>query len=255
MWTPALGRIWRRKNKMYIIVLIAIFLLFYAIRHIFQSKTKLCKENLANIEYFISLNRNYSIFISEHISDKRNSDWKKIVDKSDRFFITDKGKVKKTNIKKYCVLYPSGEILNISHNLLNIPEGAYWVEDNDILDFKELSESEVALNSNDVLINMKKSKYPQSGYFITEIKNNLNIKIFPIAFGGYIKRDEKYILDNVINTVYSDIQFKNWYNCKNEYLSPGEIVSDPNNYGDNDCYWIYIFKTESGDIIKVGKYI
>lgn len=235
---------------MLILVLIVIFLLFHVMRYVIQSKTRLCKENLANIEYYISLNRNYSIYISG----KQKSEWEKVIDKTDNFYITDKGKVKKTNIKKYCVLYPSGEILNISHNSLNIPEEAYWIADNDIADFKEFSESEVTLNSNDVCINMKESKNPQSAYYTTEIKNNLNVRIFPIAFGDYIKKDKKYLLNNVINTVYSDIQFKNWYNCKNEYLAPGEIVFDPNNYGDNDSYWIYIFQTENGEIIKAGKY-
>lgn len=188
---------------MLILVLIVIFLLFHVMRYVIQSKTMLCKENLANIEYYISLNRNYSIYISG----KQKSEWEKIIDKTDNFYITEKGKVKKTNIKKYCVLYPSGEILNISHNSLNIPEEAYWIADNDIADFKELSESEVTLNSNDVCINMKESKNPQSAYYTTEIKNNLNVRIFPIAFGGYIKKDKKYLLNNVINTVYSDIQF------------------------------------------------
>lgn len=36
-----------------------------------------------------------------------------------------------------------------------------------------------------------------------------------------------------------------------EYLSPGEKVSDPNNYGNG--YWLYIFKTEFGDLLKIGK--
>ena len=44
---------------------------------------------------------------------------------------------------------------------------------------------------------------------------------------------------------------KNWYGCSKEYLSPGEKVSDPNNYGNG--YWLYIFKTEFGDLLKIGK--
>lgn len=236
---------------MYIIAVIVFVLVLVLLLSIMRNIKTLCMTNLKNIEYYIDLNRNYSIYIS----DTSKPNWKRIIDKDDAYFITDKGKVKKTKIKRYCVVYPSGEILNISHNLLNIPQNAYWIDDNDIQDFKELSESEVILNSQDVLIQIKESKNPQMVYFTTEITNNMNCKLFPIAFGGYIKKDGVYVLDNVINTAYSDVQFINWYNCRNEYLTPGETVSDPNNYGGDDSYWIYIFKTENGDIIKVGKYI
>ena len=59
---------------MLILVLIVIFLLFHVMRYVIQSKTMLCKENLANIEYYISLNRNYSIYISG----KQKSEWGKV---------------------------------------------------------------------------------------------------------------------------------------------------------------------------------
>ena len=35
----------------------------------------------------------------------------------------------------------------------------------------------------------------------------------------------------------------------------GESVSDPNNYGSGSGYWIYIFKTESGEIKTVGCFL
>lgn len=67
---------------MLILVLIVIFLLFHVMRYVIQSKTRLCKENLANIEYYISLNRNYSIYISG----KQKSEWGKVPGASWRKF-------------------------------------------------------------------------------------------------------------------------------------------------------------------------
>ena len=65
--------------------------------------------------------------------------------------------------------------------------------------------------------------------------NNMDCNIFPVAFGGYIKKENEFILDNVVDSAYSVKQFKNWYGCSKEYLSPGEKVSDPNNYADSSA--------------------
>lgn len=167
-------------------IIIPLFLLciFFIV---LSKKTKLIYEKSNLIDYYLSINRNYLIYVSE----TKKTYWKKINNKSGSFYITDNDKIHKDKIMAFCVLYPSGEILHISKNVKIIPEEAYWIEENE------------------------------------------------------------FILDNVVDSAYSAKQFKNWYGCSKEYLSPGEKVSDPNNYGNG--YWLYIFKTEFGDLLKIGK--
>lgn len=227
-----------------IFIIIFLVLSFYII----TQKKKYYKNNPLYLDYYISLKRNYSVYISS----TRKIKWIKVTNTSDSFYITDEGKVKKNKVKSFCVLYPSGEILQISENLLNIPNGAYWIEENKGIGFDKLMKDEVDLNSSKIIIENKKSNNPSKIYYSTEILNNMNCKIYPIAFGGYKLIGNEFILNNVIDTAYSAKQFINWYGCNNEFVLPGEKVCDPNNYGDGDLYWIYIFKTEFDEILKIG---
>lgn len=214
---------------------------------VLSKKTKLIYEKSNLIDYYLSINRNYLIYVSE----TKKIYWKKINNKSGSFYITDNDKIHKDKIMAFCVLYPSGEILHISKNVKIIPEEAYWIEENEGLGFEKIPVNEIDLNSSNIKISNKKSSNPSKNYYTTEIINNMDCNIFPVAFGGYIKKENEFILDNVVDSAYSAKQFKNWYGCSKEYLSPGEKVSDPNNYGNG--YWLYIFKTEFGDLLKIGK--
>jgi len=210
-------------------------------------KRKKAREKMfASLEYYLGLKRDYKIYVSV----KGLDNWQKIRSKSE---------IKTARLKNFCVCYSSGEILEIYSNVEKIPSDAHWIEDNrnEGLGFEEIAFDEVDLSQKEIEITNKVSKNPSGVYYETTITNKTGENIYPIAFGGYQKYEEKgaFVLDNVVDNAYSAEQFKSWYGLKRDFLASGESVSDPNNYGDGDGYWIFVFKTESGEIKTAGCFL
>ena len=213
----------------------------------FLKKRKKAREKmLTSLEYYFDLKRDYKIYVSK----KGFSNWQKV---------QSLGEIKKARLKNFCVCYSSGEILEIYSNVEKIPAGAHWIEDNrnEGLGFGEIAIDEVDLSQSEIEITNKPSKNPSGADYETTVTNKTSENLFPIAFGGYQKYEEagKFVLDNVVDNAYSSAQFKSWYGLKRDFLASGESVSDPNNYGDGDGYWIFVFKSESGEIKTAGCYL
>lgn len=227
----------------FLFIAVALISLFSALKIIKQQK-KESRRIYKSLSYYFGLKRDYKIYVSC----KGFSNWQKVQSLAE---------IKKSRIKNFCVCYPSGEILEIYSNVEKLPEGVHWLEENEGLGFEEIPLDEVDLSQKQIKITNTPSKNPSGVDYETTITNKTAENLYPIAFGGYLKDEEKgaFVLDNVSDSVYSAKQFKNWYGMKNDYLSAGESVSDPNNYGGGDGYWIYIFKTESGEIKTVGCFL
>ena len=224
----------------FLFIAVALISLFSELKIIKQQKKE--REWIyKSLAYFFGLKRDYKIYVSC----KGFSNWQKVQSLAE---------IKKSRIKNFCVCYPSGEICQIYSNAEKLPDGAHWFEENEGLGFEEISFDEVDLSQKEIEITNRPSKNPCGVDYETTITNKTGENLYPIAFGGYIKDEEKgvFVLDDVSDCAYSAKQFKNWYGLKNDFLASGESVSDPDNYGSGSGYWIYIFKTESGEIKTVG---
>lgn len=232
-------------SKMIFYLVISVLVIsqcLYKVLQIFAQQKRNWKDNYEKLSYFFGLSRGYKIYVSVKGLDK----WQQVF---------GKGEIEKLRIKNYCVCYASGEILEVYAIVKNLPEGAHWIEENEDLGFEKLDEDEVELNSKEIIIENSLNKKPCNVTYETKITNMTGGKIYPIAFGGYVKNGFKFELSNVVESAYSASQFRNWYGLQKDYIQNGESVSDPNNYGDGDSYWIYVFETESGQIKKTGCFL
>ena len=229
----------------FLFIAVALISLFSELKIIKQQK-KEHKRIYKSLAYFFCLERDYKIYVSC----KGFSNWQKVQSLAE---------IKKSRIKNFCVCYPSGEICEIYSNVEKIPSDAHWIEDNrnEGLGFEEIAIDEVDLSQLEIEITNKPSKNPSGADYETTVTNKTGENLYPIAFGGYQKYEEKsaFVLDNVVDNAYSAEQFKSWYGLKRDFLASGESVSDPNNYGDGDGYWIFVFKTESGEIKTAGCFL
>lgn len=123
-----------------------------------------------------------------------------------------------------------------------------------LIENKKLNIKEVDFTSNILEIShIKNKKHPYKKYYITQIRNNLDHKVKITKFGGYYIEGNYLILNNIIDSYYSHEQFNEWYFVKNNgWISPNEVVSDPNNYG-GQGNWIYFCEDEKGNTFIIGK--
>ena len=153
-----------------IFTILLLWFVLYAIQKLLKiilAKDKWNKSIIAYIEYYLGLKRDFLIYVS----DKGFDNWKKVQGKKSGAFLTSEGEVKKSHIKNFCVCYASGEVVQFYQNVERLPEGAYFIEENDGLGFEEIAFGEVDFSNAEIEITNRPSKNPCGVDYETIIKN------------------------------------------------------------------------------------
>ncbi|MDP6111082.1 MAG: hypothetical protein QGG53_04370, partial [Planctomycetota bacterium] len=147
------------------------------------------------------------------------------------------------------------QVLSASETFLPLPEGVEFVEEpphrrHDILNFSHLAQGVEFVR---ISFGPCSSRPGASDYYSTTIENISAVRIRVLRFGGFSKQWNSYRLNTINGDYFSDDEFINWYDAPLDgWIEPGESVCDPNNYGGDDCYWVYYFKTEGGEEFAAG---
>jgi len=158
-------------------------------------------------------------------------------------------------IMAFIVAYPNGKVLSAHREFFPLPEGTKFIETKltprkDILDLSMLKEGSAFVK---ISYSPSSSQRIKSDHYSTSIRNISDQKIRVIKFGGFTKSGEVYRLNTISGDYFPADDFINWYDApKNGWLQPGTTVSDPNNYGGGNGYWVYYFETEDGKKFAAG---
>ncbi len=203
------------------------------------------------LTYYYNLKRNYNIYIMI----EKNNNWEKIDKIENNFIYYKNNKISLNLIKIFVISYQNGELLDYYGEIDFFPEKLHDTNNPGLISDNIINFSDVDFSNNILDIkHIKNTKHPRKDYYSTIIKNNSNKSIKVIKFGGYTKNENKLYLKNVINSLYSNEQFNEWFYVKNNgWIKSEEEVNDPNNYGGNDGYWIYFCENELGHKFIIGK--
>lgn len=89
-------------------------------------------------------------------------------------------------------------------------------------------------------------------YYSTTITNRSTQRVRIDRFGTYIKKGRTLVLHSLTGGVFSGQQFQEWYELGDEWLEPGQVVTDPNNHSQIGVYWAYFGTTASGKQFVAG---
>jgi hypothetical protein len=89
-------------------------------------------------------------------------------------------------------------------------------------------------------------------YYSTTITNRSTEQIRIDRFGTYMKKGRALVLHSITGGVFSGQQFQEWYELGNEWLEPGQVVTDPNNHSQVGVFWAYFGTTASGKQFVTG---
>ena len=159
-------------------------------------------------------------------------------------------------VKSWIVAYPTtGEIVDYESLFDPLPPGIKsLIADSSV---SALTFSVDDLNDGLRMVQIQFGLSPthpqQKRYYSTMLTNISGQRIRCLGFGAYVRQGKAFELATVSGTLYSDIQFEEWYGVRRGgWIEPRESVCDPSNYGTN-CYWIYHFETNTGRRFHAGK--
>jgi hypothetical protein len=89
-------------------------------------------------------------------------------------------------------------------------------------------------------------------YYSTTITNRSTEKIRIDRFGTYLKKGRALVLHSITGGFFGSQQFQEWYQLGDEWLEPGQVVTDPNNHSQIGVYWAYFGTTASGKEFVTG---
>jgi hypothetical protein len=89
-------------------------------------------------------------------------------------------------------------------------------------------------------------------YYSTSITNRSSERVRIDRFGTYIQKGQTLVLHSITGGFLSSQQFQEWYELGNEWLEPGQVVTDPNNHSQVGVYWAYFGTTASGKQFVTG---
>jgi hypothetical protein len=93
----------------------------------------------------------------------------------------------------------------------------------------------------------------QKPYYSTIITNRSTQRIRIDRFGTYIKIGKTLVLHSITGGFFSRQQFQEWYALgHNQWIEPGQTVTDPNNHSNLGVYWAYFSTTASGEEFVAG---
>lgn len=158
-------------------------------------------------------------------------------------------------ISSFLIVYPNGEVLDYERLFFPLPDGVTFLEKTEEVVQDKLNPSTLVAGSSllEITHGPSASRPGEPGYYSTSLKNISSVKIRVDKFTAFMNTGNAYVLSTVSGGYFSSEQFIAWYGVPDDgWIQPGQTVSDPNNYGGGDGYWVYFIQTETGDEFSAG---
>jgi hypothetical protein len=163
--------------------------------------------------------------------------------------VANYGDVPLDAITAFVVAYPNGQVVDCEVTGLNWPPGITGLEpgpaEAEIIRAGDLKSGEQFLQ---VTYGRSKAKPNDVNCYSTTLTNRSHQLIRVVRFAAYVPTSRGFELSTVTGGHYSAAEFQNWYGLgTNEWIFPGELVTDHNNYGGIPILWAYHCETEHGE--------
>jgi len=209
-------------------------------------------KNVPRISSYVTNNTDHQIYVGWPLD--MPTRWEKAVVINKTLQI-DGVAIDPLKISSFLVVYPNGEVLDTEHPIFPLPEGVVYLEQSDEPVSAELDPSILTAEASLVKITFgpASSRPNEPGHYSTSLQNISDVKLRVNKFAAFSKSGNSYILNTVNRAYFSAEQFIAWYGVSEDgWIKPGQTVSDPNNYGGGDGYWVYYCETDTGTIFTVG---
>jgi hypothetical protein len=159
-------------------------------------------------------------------------------------------------ITHFVVSYPNGQLVDFESSKPELSIGITGITtaahpDTDLLTVDDLMDG----NQYVVMSYGPSTSRPNDpNHYSTSLTNISDHKIRVLQFGGYTPAKNGWKLDNATSAFYSPDEFVNWYGLgEAEWITPGQKVTDTNNYGGRPVLWAYYCETDDGTKFVAGK--
>jgi hypothetical protein len=207
---------------------------------------------LAQLRAHLAQKRDYLIYVGTPLDSP--VEWK-LAEVEGQILSLSGARTEIEDLTAFLVVYANGQVLQAERPFFPLPEGVGFFEERaeqrrDLLDLSELAEGEAFVK---VSYGESASHPNDRSQYSTTIRNNSDTKLRVLKFGAFTKSADGYRLSTVSGDFFSDDEFISWYGAaKDGWITPGQTVMDPDNYGGGDGYWVYYFETESGKKFVAG---
>ncbi|HDZ22347.1 hypothetical protein LCGC14_0203950 [marine sediment metagenome] len=205
-------------------------------------------QGMLDIPTYLLLDREYLVFIG--VPPSHPSRWTRVIrlDGDDLVDVHDHRYVL-GDVSAAIVAYPNGEILEEVRAFRPFPDGIDYIQDaletiRDVLDVDQLS-----TGRDYVKVEHTDYRSAEDGrlVYLTTVTNIGSERIRVLKLGGYLLIDGEWTLHTITGGYFTAEQFRSWYAVEGDgWISPGETVSDPDNFGNRGALWAYFCETESG---------
>lgn len=158
--------------------------------------------------------------------------------------------VRPSTVNSRLVVYSNGEIMNAVDVFFPLPQGVEFLETGEspkiALTLNSLEE-ELGKRTCEVRNSSPRKDSEGNTTYATSICNISEKRIRIDQFAAFIRARGHYVLHTASGGFYSADQFIAWYAVSaNGWISPGEKVTDENNYGHGNGVWVFFGQTEDG---------
>ncbi len=196
----------------------------------------------------------YRLFVGVPLA--KPTAWSEVV-RMDDFLATLRNApaVKLPEITAFFVTYPSGVLVDyVCPNSLPVPKSARLPDKSEVPDRDELTAADLKAGQSLVRVTFGKStsKPGTNDHYSTTLTNGSQKRVRVLKFGGYRKSGKVFALSTIYNRFFTAEEFKEWYGQRNDWIDPGESVTDPNNYGRPPMLWAYYCEVEGSEKFLTG---
>ncbi len=171
--------------------------------------------------------------------------------------IVDRKNVSLNDIKAFIVTYPSGVVVDqvFVSTISSLPPGVRGMDiqkgqQHDVLTDKDIHSGNQYVQ---VTFGPSTNKPDDPDCYSTSLRNISKHRLKIQKFGGYnVETSGTYSLNNIARRYYSEKEFKEWYGQQTDWLEPGAIATDHNNYGGRPVLWAYYCQTDDGKTFIAG---
>ncbi len=166
------------------------------------------------------------------------------------------GTVCVSDVRAFAAAYPNGQVLDWEPCGLSLPEGLEGLSptsrtDHDLLRLEDLELGRAYLQ---ITYGPSAARPRERGSYATTLKNVSTERIRVHCFAGYRRDGEGWKLSTVTRQFYSAGEFQAWYGLgSSEWIEPGQVASDANNYGSPPVLWAYYCESASGRQFVAGE--
>lgn len=149
----------------------------------------------------------------------------------------------------FVVAYPSGFPIDMNRVFRPLPDGVRMPEVSDAPVAESIALADLTEGNRLLDVTFARSPArPEDPEAFTVIATNVSeARLRVLRFGGYREAERgRFVLDSAFGRLFDEGEFREWY-LDDDWLEPGESVSDPSAYGARPSLWAYFISKEGSD--------